>query len=263
MGKKTTDNYNESKFWSNPHTEELFSQKKNIRRIIKIRIHLYEPLKFKNTYRAFMDGVVKKNLYIIRGMLERTVSKKIRFEIIKFYLIKTTYFALELEEKFIRWFILNKLNYPSFDDLLFHEIVDHIKEKLEKDDLKKLRKFKERCKFKWYLVAVMRDLLKNYWRHLDVIKKFESKLETLFEQISEDPTIKIEKEELDPLLTPIFKELKGKEKLVNRLFYEIGLNITLISRTLDINRDDAQKFIEQTELKIKKKVLERSKHKGD
>ena len=250
---------------SKEHAEKIFKNYlKYIKRSIKKKIFLYEPLDFTTTYKRFIQWIQDEDFKVIReiptdGEVENHLS-----DLIKHFLIENAYYALA--ERYIQRIILNKLGSSDPNEIRVLEIGDFIRERLEKEGLKKLKTFKEKSKFKTYLTAAVFRLLIDFWRHKnheeEKVTKHGTEIEKSLHQPLDDPLtmlIKTEdeafKKKTVEFLPRILDKLDFKEKLVIQLKYEKNMKISAIARTLGRTRFLTEQFIKQTERRISKKIL--------
>jgi RNA polymerase sigma factor (sigma-70 family) len=250
-------------------SEEIF--KKNLRHMkntIERKIDLYKPLKFETTYPEFLEWIQQEEFKVIREILVGFKVKPFINNLIKNFLIERAYYALA--EKYIRNRMMRKLEVSDPNDIRILEIADFIMKEIEKDGLARLKKFEERAEFKYFLGMVITNLWYDFLREIYKTKKnltkFGPEFEGLFDRPVDDPLdqiVKLEHEELKKkaaaILPQILENLALEEKMVIKWKYEDELTISAISRALGKTRFKTEKLIEETEEKIKKKILVRIK----
>lgn len=236
---------------------------KYIKRAIKKKISLYEPLEFEPTYTKFIQWVKIP----VDGEVETYLN-----HLIKNFLIENAYFALE--EKYIQRVLMNKLGSSDPNEIRLLEIGDFIREKLEKEGLKRLKGFKERAKFKTFLTTAVIRLLYDFWRQKrskeEHVTKYEPEFDALFDSPVDDPLsrlIQLEDERFKnkaaAFLPRVLDKLDFKERLAIQLKYENGMNVSAIARTLERTRFKTEQFIIQIEDKVSKEILSRIKRGGN
>jgi RNA polymerase sigma factor (sigma-70 family) len=250
---------------SKEQAEKIFKQNlKYIKRSIKKKISLYEPLDYKTAYNGFIQWIKDEDFKVIREIpMDGEVENHLN-ELIKNFLIKNAYY--ELAEKYIQRIIMNKLGISDTNEIRVLEIGDFIRERLEKEELKKLKTFKEKSKFKTYLTAAVFRLLIDFWRHKsheeEKVTKHEPEIEKSLHRPPDDPLtvlIKTEdeafKKKAVEFLPQILDKLDFKEKLVIQLKYEKDMKISAIARTLGRTRFLTAQFIKQIERRISTEIL--------
>ncbi len=226
-----------------------------IKTSIKQKIALYEPLEFKPTYQKFLQRIREDDFKIpVNSDVETYLDQSI-----KHFLIENTYYALE--EKYLQRVLMNKTGTSDPNDIRLLETGDYVREKLEKDDLKRLKGFKEKSTFKTFLTTAIIRLLYDAWRHKRSIEenvtKYAPDFDNVFDPPVEDPStrlIKLEDQQLKKktaaFLPEVLDTLDVNERLAIRLKYEKNMKISAIARTLDRTRFKTEQFIIRTEKKI-------------
>jgi RNA polymerase sigma factor (sigma-70 family) len=266
-------------YWSKEKAEKIF--KKNLRHMkntIERKIDLYKPLKVETIYPEFMQWVqqeefkvireippgCKEKVFLLRKILAGFKVKPFLDHLVKNFLIERAYYALE--EKYIRDRLMKKLDVSDPNDIRILEITDFIMKEIEKDGLARLKKFEERADFKCFLGMVITrlwyDFLREHYKAKKNLTKFDHEFESLFDRpvdSSYDLMIKLEDEELKKeaagMLSQILENLAPEEKLAIKWKYEDDLNISSISRALGKTRYKTEKLLEETEEKIRRKIL--------
>jgi len=269
--------------WTKEKAEKIF--KKNLRHIkntIERKIHLYKPLAVETIYPEFLEWLqqaefkvireippgCKEKVFFLRKILAGFKVKPFLDHLLKNFLIERAYYALE--EKYIRNRLMKKLNVSDPNDIRILEITDFIMQEIEKDGLARLKKFEERADFKCFLGMVITrlwyDFLREQYKAKRNLTKFDHEFESLFDRpvdSSYDLVIKSEDEELKKeaarILPQILENLAPEEILAIKWKYEDDLNISAISRALGKTRYKTEKLIEETEEKIRRKILLRIK----
>lgn len=237
-----------------------------IKGAIQQKIAIYDPLDFKTTYRKFINWLQEEEFLVLReipagGKME-TVETALD-NLIKDFLIENAYYALA--EKYIQRIIMNKLGTLDPYEIEVLETSDFIRDKLEKDGLKRLKSFQEKAKFKTFLVTVVNRLYIDSWRQKgsveEKVRKYGPEFDALFDPPGEDPLkrlIKLEDEDFKnraaAFLPRILEQLDYKEKLAIKLKYEKDMKLSAIARTLDCTRFKTGLFIKQIEWKISREI---------
>ncbi|MGD2092045.1 MAG: sigma-70 family RNA polymerase sigma factor [Candidatus Aminicenantes bacterium] len=246
---------------------------KYIKKTLKEKIASYKPLDYKTAYNRFMQWIQDDCINNIEKIPERCKAKWCMELLIKNFLIREAYYVLG--EKYIQQCLMNRLGLFEENDIKILEILDYIMEKLEKNSMEKLKKFKEKCQFKTFLSLVAVSELLNFWRKKYRAEKKATKYETDFEDEYLRPVdnpvdvmINAEDEELKSqigeILPGVLAELDTEEKLVYQLKYEMDLKKTSeIARRLGRSHYKTRQLIQHTEEKIKREILARIKRGGN
>ena len=258
--------------WSKVKAGKIF--KKNFRHMkntIERKIDLYKPLNLETTYPEFLEWIQDGEFKVIRQIPAGCKVKTLLDDLVKNFLIERAYYALA--ERYIRNRLMKKLDISDAHDIRVLEIADFIMKEIEKDGLARLKKFEERAEFRYFLGMVVTrlwyDFLREHYQTKKHLTKFDREFESMFERPMDSPydlTIKLEDEELKKkaaeILPQILDSLAPAEKMAIKWKYEDDLNISAISRALGKTRYKTEKLIEETEEKIRKKILLRIKDKG-
>ncbi|MCP5108531.1 MAG: hypothetical protein GY950_34420, partial [bacterium] len=224
---------------NNEHAGAIVKRhQKIIKSTIKKKIKLYAPLEFKPVFRLFMKQF-KENHCDVENVEEHLNR------IIKDFLVENAYFALE--EKYIQRLLMNKLGTSDPNDIRLLDIGDAVREKLEKNGLKRLKGFKEKATFKTFLTTAVIRLLYDSWRQKrsigENVTKYGPEFDALFDPPVGDPfnrLLQLEddhiKQKAAAFLPQVLAKLDDKEKLVIQLKYEKNMKISAIARTLERTR---------------------------
>jgi len=250
---------------SKEQAEKIFKHNlKYIKRSIKKKISLYEPLDYKTAYNGFIQWVQDEDFKMIREIpVEVEVENHLK-DLIKNFLIKNAYYVLA--EKYIQRIIMNKLGTSDPNEIRILEMGDFIRERLEKEELKKLKTFKEKSKFKTYLTTAVFRLLIDFWRHKnheeEKVTKHGPEIEKSLHRPLDDPLTVLVKTEDEAFkkkavefLPQVLDKLDFKGKLVIQLKYEKNMKISAIARTLGRTRFLTEQFIKQIERRISMEIL--------
>lgn len=231
----------------------------DIKRIIKQKIAIYEPLEFKLTFKKFILRLKEKEYLIIREIPKNIGLETVWNNLIKDFLIENAYYVLA--EKYIQRIVMNKLGSSDPNEIRILEAGDFIREKLEKEGLKKLKSFQEKAKFKTFLVTAVNRLFIDFWRQKSSLEenvtKYGPDFDVLFDPPVDDPLkklIKLEDEDFNNkavvVLPLILEQLDYNERLAIKLKYEKDMKLSAVARILGCTRFKAGLFIKQVEWKI-------------
>lgn len=253
--------------------KKLKHRLKYIKKTLKEKIAIYKPLGYKTAYNRFIQWIQDDCINNIEEIPENCKAKWCLEVLIKNFLIQEAYYALG--EKYIQQCLMNRLGTFEENDIKVLEILDYIMEKLERNNMEKLKKFKEKCQFKTFLSLLAVKELFNFWRKKYRAEKKATKYEDDFEDIYQRPVdnpmdvmLNAEDEELKTrageILPGVLVELDPEEKLVYQLKYEIDLKKTSeIARRLGRSHYKTKQLIKQTERKIKREILAKIKRGGN
>lgn len=235
-----------------------------IKKIIKQKIAIYDPLEFKTTFNKFILRLKEKEFLLIREIPVSSRLGTVWDNLIRDFLIENAYYLLA--EKYIQKIIMNKLGFSDPNEIMVLETGDFIREKLEKEGLKRIKSFQEKAKFKTFLVTAINRLFIDFWRQKNSIEenmtKYGPDFDVLFDPPADDPLkklIKLEDEDFNNkalvFLPLVLDRLDYKEKLVIKLKYEKDMKLSAIARTLGGTRFKAGLFVKQVEWKISRELL--------
>ena len=243
--------------------------RKYIKKAVKKRIHLYKPLELKAIYRELLKLLHDDDFKVLREIPPVGSIEGYLDDLIKNFLIERAYFALE-EEQYIRRVIKNKMSNLSVNEIGYHEAVDYIIDRLEKDNLRKLKSFKEKSQFKTFMIILTNHLFIDSRRKWKIVEEKETyygpEIEKQITANIDEPfiqLIKLEGEEAKIKAIEIIHEIMGTlkcdEKMAIKMKYEKGMSISAISKDLNLPYHKTKKFIERLEKKISEEVLSRIK----
>lgn len=241
-----------------------------IKGLIRKKIVLYDPLDFRATYRGFIKWIQNHHLKEIEHMENREVEDYLN-GLTRDFLIENAYYALS--GNYIRRIIMNKLGNPNPNDIRVHDVVDFVREKLEKEGLRKLKTFQEKSKFKTFLVTAVNRLYIDSWRKKgteeDKETKYEEDIENFLHPPAVDPFTRLitqEDEEFKntavALLPGVLDKLNSREKVAIKMKYEKNMKLSAIARTLGSTRYRTDQLIKQIEQEMKKEILAEIKKGG-
>jgi RNA polymerase sigma factor (sigma-70 family) len=242
-----------------------------IRESIKRKIALYEPLDFKTTYKKFIQRLQEEEFKAIREVPADCKIEHFLDDLLKNFLIENAYYALA--EKYIQRIIVNKLGASDSNDIRVLETGDMIREKLEKEGLKKLKSFQEKAKFKTFLVTAVTHLLIDSWKQRgrveEQVTKYGPEFDALFDPPVDDPLKKLIKSEDEDsrnkaaaFLPQVLDKLDYNERLAIKLKYEKDMKLSAISRTLGCSRFKAGILVKQIEWRISREIAAKLKQGG-
>lgn len=242
-----------------------------IKNDIKKRIHIYDPLKFKLAFQAFLQWLREEDYKRIKEMPENLPEDEYLSGLIRDFLIRGSYYALE--ERYIKHRVMNKLGTPDDNNIKLMEIVDFIIDGVEKDDFKRLKYFREEARFKTFFSTVVSSLFNDYWRRHYKIAKEVTKYEPDFNDAFDNPLknpeenmLHIEhqqdREAAAKLLPDILARLTAEESFAVKMKFEKGMKISPIARTLGRSDYKTKQFIKQTVEKISREIAQKIKR-GD
>ncbi len=226
-----------------------------IAKMLKKKTPLYEPLEYESSLIRLTERLERKLGSCEDGGLEKKEVKDFLEREIKTFLIREAYFTLEAD--YIRRIVMRKTGAASINDAGATEALAFITESLEKNDMERLRKFKEESQFKTYLTTVVNRLYIDFWRKQgrdrekltsharEFIVPVKGPLGTLLEQERE-----LTWEKAAAALPGILETLEDKERLAIHLKYKKNLNVSAIARTLGETRFKTDKFITQIEQRL-------------
>lgn len=252
---------------SKEQAEKIFKDKRNyIKRTIRKKIAIYEPLDVKTAYQEFTKWVQNEDFNVFRNIPKNCTVDVFLDDSIKNFLIQHAYYALA--EKYIQRILMNKLGTSDPNEFKILETGDFIRERLEKEGLKRLKGFKEKSKFKTFLTTAVIHLLYDFWRQKgskdDQVTKYGPEFDALFDLPVADPLsrlIQLEDEQFKnkaaEFLPRILAKLEYEQKLAVEMKYEKGMNTSAIARTLSRTRFKTEQLIKQIERRLSMELSEK------
>jgi RNA polymerase sigma factor (sigma-70 family) len=242
---------------------------RHIKKAIKNRIDLYEPLEFKTAFKAFLEWIQKEEYKVIRGFPGRDSNfENYLNDLIRQFLVEKTFYLFIFEDQdLLENYVRDILIDFSIPLELTEEISNFVREKLETrkkvNEIK--RNFKERSKLKTYFYASIANLVKNYQRKYHpknnnevpikvpngtyVIDKLPSPINSP-STVAEVAEIKERAEKLPDI-----------EKVAIKLYYYDGkTNFSELGRALGKSRYIAKKILKSAEYKVLKRKLKNKKN---
>jgi RNA polymerase sigma-70 factor (ECF subfamily) len=244
--------------------EWLGKNLKMIKRNIKTKQGIY-PLDPKATFKTFIAEISEEDFKAIRqhprqGSLETYLKEQI-----KNFMINRAYFHLEQEDFFQK--TVTKLLKDMGSSLFLHsEITAFVTEELEKNLLKRIKKFEERSKFTTFLFTIIRRLIIDYYRRhkekapiirYEPSKTIDRLLKSKYtpEKYIIKPDEKEVKKKIAELVDKKVEELDAKEKVAFKIFYHADVpNYCEIARILGTSRFKAKKITQKAWDKIQNQI---------
>jgi len=226
---------------------------KHIKRTIKKKISIYEPLEFKTAYDGFIKWVQDKEYKVIREMPADCPLESYLDDRLREFLIEKTYFLFLFEEEdLIPRFVMDISKKNSIPLTLSQEITVFVREKLEdKNKIEAIkRSFKEGSKLKTYFYTMARNAVMDYERKYNVRVTCQDSIEMdKIKSSTPPPHVKLEEKEIKERV----EKLGHQEKVAFKMYYyESITNFNLIARTLKTTRHKAKKIWENAVNKVLK-----------
>jgi RNA polymerase sigma factor (sigma-70 family) len=226
-------------------------------------IHIFEskgniyPVDINDMFKKFINRIQENDFKLIKEIPANEAIDSYLETLIKYFLVKESYFAL-LKQNYIDMAVAKgiriKENIPG-ENILLDEVVLFCQDELEKNDLQRLKKFRESSSFKTFLFVSILRLIYDYYRknhkRNEYINKYSQEFASLFKddvkQI-EDVYIKIEgdeiKQKIADRLPGLIKKLSADKQLAIKLRFIKNFNISIIARTMGITRYKAQQLMD-------------------
>lgn len=243
---------------SNEQVEQRYINNiKQIKRIMKDKICFYKPLEFKTAYKEFNKRIQDGEFKVIKDNPGDFDFETYMRGLIKNFMIEQTYFKLE-EENFFQKIISNISKRYNIHPSLHEDILAFVREKMEKDKLGKVKKFKEKSKITTFLFLVTRNLIFNFLSGRKKMEKaitvYPHDIVNMLHDIKNDPEevhITLEEEELKQIIAKKIEDLPAEEKVAFKLFYcENITNICEIARVIKTSSYKAKKLVRESFGKI-------------
>ena len=226
---------------------------KQIKRTIKKRIAIYEPLEFKTAYNGFVTWIQNEEYKVIRELPDDCPLEIHLDDWVREFLIEKTYFLFLFEEEdLITRFVMDISKKNAIPLTLNPEISIFAREKLEdKNKLAAIKKnFKEGSKLKTYFYTMTRNAVMDYERKYNVKVTCQDSIDMdKIESSTPTPHIKMEEKEIKERV----EKLEHQEKIALKMYYYENItNFNLIARTLKTTRHKAKKILENAVDKVLK-----------
>ena len=219
---------------------------KHIKRRIKKKIAIYEPLDLKTACSQLVKWLCDEEYKVVREKPADCTFETYLDELIKDFLIEKAYFCFLFQEQdLVLKFVADISKKNSIPPHLNQEISIFVREKLE--DKKKLaavkKNFKEGSKLKTYFYTMTRNAVIDYERKYNV--KVEQRDSIDMDKIkSTGPTPHTQLEEKE--IKERVERLESRDKVVFKMYYyESITNFNAIARTLNTTRHKAKKILEK------------------
>lgn len=226
---------------------------KQIKRTIKKKIAIYEPLKFENAYNGFIKRAQDEEYKVIREIpadcpLESFLDNRVR----EFLIEKAYFHFLFQEEDLITRFVMDISKKRGIPLELSPEIVMFVREKLEdKNKLAAIKKsFREGSKLKTFFYTITRHLVFDYGRKYNVKVELKDSIDMdKIRSSTSTPHIKLEENEIKERV----EKLGHQEKVAFKMYYYENItNFNAMARTLKTTRHKAKKILENAVDKVLK-----------
>lgn len=233
---------------------------RHIKKAIKSKISLYEPLEFKIALKAFLQWIQEEEYKLIREFPGRDSSFETYInDLIRQFLVEKTYYSLLFEDRdLVENYVRDILTNYSIPIELSEEIAIFVREMLETgkkvNEIK--RNFKEQSKLKTYFYASIANLVKNYQKkynvkeEYNVIKKIEPNKTNDIDKLPANTNSPLTASEVTEIKARV-ENLPDKEKLAFKLYYYDGItNFNALGRTLRTTRYKAEKMVKIAKYKV-------------
>lgn len=252
------------------HAEELLDGNlKFIRETIQGKSRIY-PVNPKEAFKKIVE-VLRENEYkIIRDIPRQDAFESRLNPLIKNNLIEQAYFALEGED-FIQKTVIKLSKAYEISQSQCREIALFVKERLESEEFKKIKKFEEESKFTTFLFTVVRrlmlDFLRKYNKMRDSLTIYPRDIIDNLHESKNDPqevNMLLEEEaRLEKIAEFVNRKaaaLDHNEKVAFRMYYMKGnMNYNAIGRTLGTTRYKAKQITQKARDKIVSEVKKSKK----
>jgi RNA polymerase sigma factor (sigma-70 family) len=250
----------------------FYSHFNTIKHIFESKGNIY-PVDIKDMFKQFINKLQENDFKLIKEIPADKTTDSYLETLIKDFLVKESYFVL-LGQNVIANVVAGRLGLQSEEKIMFDELVLFCQDELEKDDLKKLKTFREKCQFKTFMYLYIANLIIEYYRKRyrkkAHITKYSQEFDTIFQGDVKHPLdvlLKIEEDEIKQKiadrLPELIEKLSSYERLAIKLRFEENLNISIIARTLGITRYKAQQLMDTAvktlSREIQKMLAEQSK----
>lgn len=235
---------------------------RHIKKAIKSKISLYEPMVFKTAFIAFIEWIKKEEYKVTREFPGGDISYETYInDLIRQFLVEKTYYHFLFEDQdLVENYLRDILTNFSIPLELTEEIANFVREKLETrkkiNEIK--RNFKERSKLKTYFYASIANLVKNYQKkynvkeEYNVIKKIEPNKTNDIDKLPSNINSPLTASEVAEIKARV-ENLPDKEKLAFKLYYYDGItNFNALGRTLRTTRYKAEKLVKIAKDKVLK-----------
>jgi RNA polymerase sigma factor (sigma-70 family) len=241
---------------------------RHIKKVIKSKIGLYEPLDFKTALKAFLQWVQEKEYRVIREFPGGADFKTYLNSLIRKFLVEKTYYHFLFEDQsLVENYVRDILIHYSIPLNLVFEIATFVREKLEtrKKVASVKRNFDEKSKLKTYFYTMIVRLVADYQEKYNV--KDEDKFIKIVELNDTNDLDKLTSNSTTPLTEAEINEIKerveklpDKEKLALKLYYYDDIKkFSILGRILRTTRYKAEKMVKNARDKVLKGDLKNIK----
>jgi len=246
---------------SKEHAGELLDGNlKFIRETIKNRSLIY-PVNPKEAFKKIVEVLRDNDYKIIRDIRRKGVFELCLNCLMKNVLIERAYFVLERED-FIQKTVIKLSKAYEISQSQRVEITIFVKERLESEEFKRIKKFEEESKFTTFLFTVVRrlmlDFLRKYNKMRDSLTIYPRDIIDKLHESKNDPqevNILLEEEamieKIAKLVTGKAEALDYNERVAFKMYYMEGnMNYNAIGRTLGTSRYKAKQVTQKARDKI-------------
>ncbi|UCH96053.1 MAG: sigma-70 family RNA polymerase sigma factor [Candidatus Aminicenantes bacterium] len=239
---------------SKDQAEKIFKDNlKQIKKTIKKKIHIYDPLDFKTAYSEFIKWAQDDDFKVIKEVPGDCTFETYLDDLIKGFLIEKTYFHFLFEEEdLIIRFVKDISKKNGIPPNPGPEISVFVREKLEdKNKLAAIKKsFREGSKLKTYFYTMTRNAVMDYERKYNVKVEWQDSIDMdKFKSAAPSPHIKLEEKEIKERV----EKLGHQEKVALKMYYYENItNFNAMARTLKTTRHKAKKILENAVDKVLK-----------
>jgi len=244
---------------SKKQAREIFrDNSKLIKKTIKKKIAIYDPLEFKTVYNEFVLWIQDEEYAVLRKIPAKSRIETYLDDLVREFLIEKTYFIFLFEDRsLVTQFVIAVCSKYGIPAEFYSDIEIFVRNKLEnKTKLEKIKKsFKEKSKLKTYFYTSVHFAVVDYERKYNVKKTEPGDCNDLdkLESATPGPHVKLEVKEIKERV----RQLDYKEKIAFKMYYYENItNLSAISKTLKTTHYKAGKIL-KTALK---NVLKGGKH---
>jgi RNA polymerase sigma factor (sigma-70 family) len=214
---------------------------KYIKKTIKKKIGIYEPLDFKTAFNEFVLWIQDEEYEVLRKIPAKSAIETYLDDLIRNFLIEKTYFIFLFEDRsLVTQFVIDTCRKYGIPGEFYSDIETFVKNKLEnKTRLEKIKEsFKEKSKLKTYFYTSVHYAVVDYERKYNVKKAEPGDCNDLdkLESSTPGPHVKSEAKEIKERV----QQLDYKEKIAFKMYYyESITNLSAIAGTLRTTRHKA------------------------
>lgn len=236
---------------------------KKIKRTIKNKIKIYEPLNFKTAFKESLEWIKREQYKVIREFPGDSTFETYLNEVIKQFLVEKTYYYFLFEDPdLVENYVRKILSHYSIPLELSGEISLFVRERLEtRKKLAAIKKnFDENSKLKTYFYTMLTNLVKDFQKKYKDVKKVALNENNDIDRLPSTTISPLTESEAEEIKSRV--ELLGnKEKLAFKLYYYDGItNLNSLGRTLRTSRYRAKIILENATKKVLEGNLENKKN---